>query len=297
MAVEIRSTKEAAENKLPKVVIYGQSGVGKTSMARTLPRESTLIVDAEGGLMSIADADIDTTKIKTFQDILDLYKWLTENPGAKKYKHLVFDSLSDVAEVCLEYEKTQVNDKRQAYGAVADKMMYIMRQFRDLPFSIAYICKLEKNKDEVSGAMLYSPLMPGQQLPKQLPYLVDAVLAMRMSAPDNDGNSARYVQTQPDFQWDAKCRNAPGRTLDKHEPADLGWIYSKLQGLHPQKLWYYHTESDTYLLLNGMDAHELSADPLMTVTKIGSDAHKEKHAAWLAKQRQEEAVSEDKTEE
>lgn len=285
---QIVSTKRAADNKLPKVVVYGQSGVGKTSLARTLPHQQTLIVNAEGGLMSIADVDIDSTPVKSFQDILDLYKWLTENPAAKKYKYLVFDSLSDVAEVCLAYEKTQVNDKRQAYGEMADKMIYIIRQFRDLDIGVCFICKLEKNKDEVSGAMLYSPLLPGQVLPKQIPYLVDAMLAMRMTAPDANGDCARYVQSQPDFQWDAKCRNAPGRTLDKHEPADLGWIFSKLQGFHPQKLWYYHEESDSYLLMTGTEA-VLSEESGAPVMKIGSDEQKAKHTAWLAKKREEAA--------
>ncbi|QBJ00944.1 AAA family ATPase [Salmonella phage LSE7621] len=282
--VQIVSTKQAVGNKRPKVAIYGASGVGKTSLAKTLPHDKVLVIDAEGGLMSIADADIDSTPINTFNDILALYKWLTESKDAQKYEHLIFDSLSDVAEVCLDYEKSQVNDKRQAYGNTNDKMMYIMRQFRDLPFSVAYLCKLEKNKDEVSGAMLYSPLMPGQQLPKQLPYLMDAVLALRMTAPDANGNSERYIQTQPDYQWEAKCRNAPGRELDAREPADLGWIYDKLQGYHPYQLWYYHPESDSYLLLTGRAAEQMqNDDPNVQLTKIGSDESKEKHQAWMAK--------------
>ncbi|QDH45171.1 hypothetical protein [Salmonella phage SE13] len=282
--VQIVSTKQAVENKRPKVAIYGASGVGKTSLAKTLPHDKVLVINAEGGLMSIADADIDSTPINTFNDILALYKWLTESKDAQKYEHLIFDSLSDVAEVCLDYEKSQVNDKRQAYGNTNDKMMYIMRQFRDLPFSVAYLCKLEKNKDEVTGAMLYSPLMPGQQLPKQLPYLMDAVLALRMTAPDANGNSERYIQTQPDYQWEAKCRNAPGRELDAREPADLGWIYDKLQGYHPYQLWYYHPESDSYLLLTGRAAEQMqNDDPNVQLTKIGSDESKEKHQAWMAK--------------
>lgn len=284
------STKRAADNKLPKVVVYGQAGVGKTSLIRTLPHGQTLIVDAEGGLMSIADIDVTSTKIKSFQDILDLYKWITEDPAAKQYKYLVFDSLSDIAEVCLAYEKTQVNDKRQAYGEMADKMIYIIRQFRDLDLGICFICKLEKNKDEVSGAMMYSPLLPGQVLPKQMPYLVDGLLAMRMTAPDNDGNCARYVQTQPDFQWDAKCRNAPGRNLDRTEPADLGWIFSKLQGYHPQKLWYYHADSDSYLLQTGTEA-VLSNEEGADLTKIGSDEQRGKHEAWIKKKAEEAAAA------
>ena len=289
----IVSTKQAADNKLPKVVVYGQAGVGKTSLIKTLPPEQVLVVDAEGGLMSIADMDIASTKIKSFQDILDLYKWVTESPAAKQYKYLVFDSLSDIAEVCLAYEKTQVSDKRQAYGEMADKMIYIIRQFRDLDRGILFICKLEKNKDEVSGAMLYSPLLPGQVLSKQMPYLVDGLLAMRMSAPDAEGNCARYIQTQPDFQWDAKCRNAPGRSLDRLEPADLGWIFNKLQGYHPQKLWYYHAESDSFVAFTGREAEEANNTDPGGVLKIGSDEQKAKHAAWIAKKLEQSNESAD----
>lgn len=280
-SIKVKSTKNFGRTVKPKCVIYGASGVGKTTLASTAPRP--LIISAEKGLLSLSDHDVPYVEIETFQDILDLFQWLTENPEAKEFETLIFDSITDVCETVLEYEKTQVNDKRQAYMALADKMMYILRQFRDLPqYAVVFLAKLDKTKDEATGAVLFAPMMPGQVLTKQLPYLVDEVFAYDLSQPDQNGKVNRFLRTAKDWQWDAKDRS--GRLAAIERP-NLTWIFDKLQGFHPGKLWYYHVDNEEYVQLTGRAAFE-GINGGHDLTKIGNDESKAKHEAYMAKQKE-----------
>ena len=47
----------------PSILVYGSSGVGKTTLLGTLPHEETLIIDVDRGLASLGHASIDTIQI------------------------------------------------------------------------------------------------------------------------------------------------------------------------------------------------------------------------------------------
>ena len=60
----IRSTKEISNQRF-SILIVGESGVGKTSTAKTLPspHSEILIISAESGLACLAETDIPTIVI------------------------------------------------------------------------------------------------------------------------------------------------------------------------------------------------------------------------------------------
>jgi phage nucleotide-binding protein len=223
MAIELKSTKGLHANGV-KMLVYGQSGAGKTSLIPTLP--SPVVLSAEGGLLSIADADIPFIEISTMQDLKDAYQWITESPDAKQFKSVALDSISEIAEVCLGGEKKIAKDPRQAYGAMQDQMADIIRAFRDLPGKhVLMTAKLEKSQDEM-GRMLYSPSMPGNKTGQALPYFFDMVFALRVEK-DAEGNTQRALMTDSDGLWAAKAR---GNKLEAWEAPDLGEIIKKIGG-------------------------------------------------------------------
>ena len=60
MALEIITAEQRmAEKRGHKMVICGQSGVGKTTLARTLDPDKTLFIDLEAGDTAIKDFPID----------------------------------------------------------------------------------------------------------------------------------------------------------------------------------------------------------------------------------------------
>jgi hypothetical protein len=129
MAINLKTTSGLSANGV-KVLVYGQAGAGKTSLIKTLP--APVVLSAEGGLLSIQDADLPYLEIASMADLMEAYEWLTSSEG-KGFKSVALDSISEIAEVCLNTEKKIAKDPRQAYGAMQEQMADVIRAFRDLP--------------------------------------------------------------------------------------------------------------------------------------------------------------------
>lgn len=223
MAINLKSTGAVSSNGV-KVVMYGQAGTGKTSLITTLP--NPIILSAEGGLLSIANANLPFIEITNMEQLREAYAWASESEDAKNYDSIAIDSISEIAEVVLGAEKKIAKDPRQAYGALQEQMTDIIRAFRDLPEKHVYFtAKCDKQTDE-AGRMLYSPSMPGAKLGQQLPYFVDEVLALRVEK-DQEGTPQRAIMCHSDGLWQAKDRSGK---LDAWEAPDLGAIIRKIGG-------------------------------------------------------------------
>ena len=222
MAINLRSTAGLAADGV-KLLVYGQAGAGKTSLIPTLPHP--VILSAEAGLLSIAGADVPFIEISTMADLWEAYDWLTQG-GGQEYKSVALDSISEIAEVCLNTEKKTSKDPRQAYGEMQTQMADIIRAFRDLPGRhVLMTAKCEKSTDE-AGRILYAPSMPGNKTGQSLPYFFDEVLALRVEK-DAEGLSQRALMCDSDGIWQAKDRSGK---LDGWEAPDLGAIISKIGG-------------------------------------------------------------------
>lgn len=223
MAINVKTTGSLSAEGV-KLLVYGQAGAGKTSLIPTLP--NPIVLSAEGGLLSIQSANVPFIEITSMEDLKEAYKWLTESADAKGFQSVALDSISEIAEVVLNFEKKATKDPRQAYGAMQEQMADIIRAFRDLPGRHVYMsAKLEKSQDEM-GRMLYAPSMPGNKTGQQLPYFFDEVLALRVEK-DGDGNTQRALMCDSDGLWLAKDRS--GR-LGAWEAPDLGAIIAKIGG-------------------------------------------------------------------
>jgi hypothetical protein len=164
-------------------------------------------------------------EISSIADLHEAYAFITKSDEAAGFQWICLDSLSEIAEVVLAAEKAQTKDPRKAYGELTDQMTQLVRAFRDLPGRNVYMsAKLQREKDELTGAMLYSPSMPGQKFGQALPYLFDEVFALRVEK-DTEGNLSRWLQTASDLQYSAKDRSG---ALDMFEEPDLGAIATKI---------------------------------------------------------------------
>ena len=221
MAINLKSTGNLAGNGV-KLLVYGQAGAGKTSLIPTLP--NPIVLSAEGGLLSIQDAELPYIEITTMAELQEAYKWLAESAEAGQFESVAIDSISEIAEVCLNYEKKINKDPRAAYGAMQEQMADIIRAFRDLPNKHVYMsAKLEKTQDEM-GRVLYAPSMPGNKTGQSLPYFFDEVLALRVEK-DAEGATQRALMCDSDGLWLAKDRSGK---LDAWESPDLSGVINKI---------------------------------------------------------------------
>lgn len=223
MAVTVKTTGEFSSNGV-KMLVYGNAGSGKTSLCRTLP--APIILSAEGGLLSIQDADLPYIEINSMDSLKEAYEWITSSAEAAQFQSVALDSISEIGEVVLNHEKKIAKDPRQAYGAMQEQLGDIIRAFRDLPNRHVYFtAKCEKATDE-TGKILYSPAMPGNKTGQSLPYFFDQVMALRVER-DSEGVTQRALMCDTDGLWQAKDRSGK---LSAWEAPDLGAIIEKIGG-------------------------------------------------------------------
>jgi len=224
MAIKIKSTAGVTAANGVKMCVYGAAGSGKTTLIRTLPRP--IILSAEGGLLSIQDADLPYIEIDSMDRLKEALAWAQGSEEALGFESVALDSISEIAEVVLAKEKAEAKDPRQAYGAMQDVMGSVIRGFRDLKKKHVYFsAKVEKSQDEM-GRVLYAPSMPGNKMAQSLPFYFDELLAMRVEL-DGDGNPQRALMAQSDGLWQAKDRSGKLRGF---ESPDLGTVIRTITG-------------------------------------------------------------------
>lgn len=237
MALQFTTAEEASKLTGVKCLVYSLSGIGKTMLAATAP--GPVVISAEAGLLSLKRAniervwgpnrpdityDIPVIVVSNVDDLKAAYDWCC-GPQAQGFRTVFLDSLTEIAEVVLNNAKRQVKDPRQAYGELIEKMETLIRYFRDLPGkNVVMLAKMEPHKDEMTGVIKYAPSMPGAKLGTKLPYFFDEVFRLGVNKTPQ-GQQYRFLQTQPDMQYEAKDRSG---ALAEMEPPHLAQLFAKI---------------------------------------------------------------------
>lgn len=224
VSMQIKSTKDIKPNKI-NALIYGESGVGKTTLGGTLPPK-TLIVSLESGLMSLKNKAIDYVEIEgsTGVEKINHLKSLLSQIAKSDYDTLFIDSLTEIAQCFVEYAKNEYPDDRQTmkmYGYYNELITKFIKYTRDLNKNVFYTCLQKTDKDEV-GRRFHLPDMAGS-IALRSPAYFDFVFTLRVF--EKDGEKIRALQTSPDGGYICKDRSG---ILEQFESPDLGEIINKV---------------------------------------------------------------------
>lgn len=90
--------------KPPRILVYGQPGIGKTSLGASLP--NTLMLDYDKGAAEVKDSSgrpVRRIKCldKTWSESLALVRAIAKDPG--EYKSLVIDTIDGLEAACISY--------------------------------------------------------------------------------------------------------------------------------------------------------------------------------------------------
>lgn len=218
MPIKITTTQRHTDSV--KVLVYGESGFGKTVLCGTAP--NPIIISAESGLLSLRSANLPVIEIKSMDDLDEAYEYCIKE---SEYDTICLDSVSEIAEVCLGEHKRKFKDGRKAYAETYDIVAEKIRKFRDINHKhIYFTAKQIRTEDSDTGVTKYGPSMPGRTMTNNIEYFFDEVLCLRVGETEG-GDKFRYLQTQPDIQYKAKDRSG---VLDEMEPPDLTKIFNKI---------------------------------------------------------------------
>jgi phage nucleotide-binding protein len=227
---KLQFTKVGAKiNRGLSFIIYADPGVGKTTLATTLPADETLIINTEAGLGPVLGKGHTVFNLHGDQveQIDDLYRYLRTQENA--FKYIVVDNISELEQwviLSLTKKRNKEFTEIREYGDAAFKMRQILRDFRDLVYQgktvvfNAWEFPLEiKNNDGVVITKTFPKL--GKSIAPQACGIVDAVAHLEV----HSKTGKRWLRFGPSDQYITKCQF---QGLEMGEPADLPMILEKL---------------------------------------------------------------------
>ena len=261
MTLPIISAEERLKEKHTiKGVIFGRSGIGKTSLLWTLQAEETLFIDLEAGDLAVKEWSGDTLRPSTWQECRDIAVYIggpnlslkKDSPYSQdhynavcakfgdrkileKYKTFFIDSITVAGRLCFRWSKNQpqcYNERTkklnllEVYGLHGQEMMgWLMHLQHIRRKNIWFVGILDEKMDEFNHK-IYIPQIEGAKTGLELPGIVDEVLIMA-EVPTKEGKTDRgfVCQTINDWGYPAKDRSGKLAVVEK---AHLGQLMEKI---------------------------------------------------------------------
>jgi hypothetical protein len=254
----IGADERLAEARGVKALIVGPTGVGKTSLLRTLDTDRVLFVDGEAGDLAVADVPVDTIRVDDWQTARNIavriggpnrsfaavnsyseahYKacgGALEN--LDRYDLIFVDSITAISRLSFRWaeqqpesrsERTGAKDLRSTYGLHGREMLMWLHQLQHVRSKhVVFVGILEKVSDDFGRFVEYRLQMEGQRVPREIPAVVDEVVVMDFLTFAGREPIRGFVCSTPNV-WGYPAKDRSGK-LDQTEPPHLGKLIAKI---------------------------------------------------------------------
>lgn len=258
----ITADQRLAEHRGIKGVIFGRSGIGKTSLLWTLSASTTLFFDLEAGDLAIEGLAIDAIRPRTWTECRDFAVFIGgPNPALRddqayspahyaavckkfgdpealaKYDTVFIDSITVAGRLCFQWckgqpeahsEKTGKPDVRGAYGLHGREMIAWLTHLQHTRGKNVWFVGILDEKLDDFNRKVFVPQIDGSKTGLELPGIVDQVITMA-EIKGEDGQLQRGFVCQTLNAWGYPAKDRSGR-LELLEVPHLGRLMDKIRG-------------------------------------------------------------------
>lgn len=164
---KIHKASELPQNQ--NVLIYGDSGTGKTRLAATAPKVLVIDVNDQGHDSVRRDIDPDFIQIQYWGELVDIYWFLHE--GDHEYRSVCLDTVTNLQNICMDFvmgdeiardaSRDPDMPSRQAWGKVGKLMRTQIINFRNLPMNTIFVAQLRAksvgDEEDEDTEIVYGP--------------------------------------------------------------------------------------------------------------------------------------------
>ncbi len=248
-----------SKNRTAKLGIFGEHGIGKTSLLKTLDAKSTLLVNTDFGDLAIKsiDKELDRIEPRTWQECKDIACYISgHNPmyqskddyskehydyikekysyiDLNKYRVIFFDSISRMSTLALNWSLTQPQaftkngelNLMGAYGLLGKQLVNFLYQLQFSDKNIVVVGALDKVTDPETKMTSWEVRVEGRKGANEILGVFDQIISMVWVYGKNNKKYRLFV-CDKDNRWNYPAKKRSN--LGEVESAHLGNLLNKI---------------------------------------------------------------------
>ena len=221
-----------------KMLIYGMSGTGKTSLAVSASKVEelgpVLYIDLERGTAPAAKyGDLDNVLVvqpASYQQFAELLVEISKNKDMP-FKTIVIDTVDRLQELIkFHFKNTKPNDSFAMWDATYERIIDLVNKISfDLGLNIICITHEAREVNDISRLSLIGPSFEGRQSLKKLPGIFDIIGRMTWQDVGDDDNEVlvTVMTARSSSEVLAKTRFDPMPSMSGNPTMEkiMGWVH------------------------------------------------------------------------